>query len=282
MSNFVFLDAEAARDATIYGNKAANLAAAVGAGFAVPHGVCVPFDMPDQDISLGLPSMMTDIEGPWVARSSSVAEDSPNKSYAGIFETILGVDTLSELIESVMVVRMSRSTERQNDHRGTAGTASMGVLIQRLVRARAAGVAFTSDPVALEPMVIIEASMGLGKSVVDGTVTPDMYEFFPDGTPITTNLGVKRRRYDYEGGQIRETAIEAHDQVRATLSEEEARRVFMLAKQCEKFFGYPVDIEWAMDHDASLWLLQSRPITTIGGLRSLEQGGSPHQTDKLV
>ena len=115
----------------------------------------------------------------------------------------------------------------------------MAVVVQKMVEPKKSGVLFTADPVQRRrDQMIAEAVFGLGEQVVSGQVTPDHYVLDRDG-------GVKRERL-VSGG---------------VLDEDELRELAAMGKRLERHFGKPQDIEWAIDD--RLYLLQSRPVTTL-------------------
>jgi len=146
------------------------------------------------------------------------------------------------------------------------GEEAMGVVVMGLVPSDAAGIAFTAHPVTGEGnLVVINASWGLGESVVSGRVTPDSFV-------IEKGSLVLRERQIFE----KELAIYAHPDGSGTIekvltperartpsiSDEEARAIAVLSCEIEVRHGRPQDVEWGI-HDGRIFLLQARPITTI-------------------
>jgi len=239
----VTLDDPACEARALAGNKAANLAALRRAGFEVPPGVVVPADalgvadeLP-QTIQAALRNVPERLgSGPWAVRSSSTAEDSEQASFAGQFETVLGVN-VDELAGAVLRVGQSGSSDRVKAYAGDRGPGSMAVLIQPMIAAEAAGVAFTADPVTGRHRTVIEAVAGLGERLVSGAATPERWSVEEDGS-IEAPAGA--------------TVLDA----------EKARAIGDLARRVEEHLGRRQDIEWAIA-GGSLWLLQARPITTL-------------------
>jgi pyruvate,water dikinase len=240
----VSLDDPACEAPALAGNKAATLAVLHRAGFQVPPGVVVSADALS-GADNGLPPVVRAAlshvpgllgRGPWAVRSSSTAEDSEHASFAGQFETVLNVD-LGELADAVLRCWRSRLTDRVKVYRGERGTGSMSVLIQPMIAADAAGVAFTTDPVSGRHRTLIEAVEGLGERLVSGEATPERWTVQEDGS------------------------IEAPS-VATVLDTEKARAIGDLAGRVEEHLERPQDIEWAIA-DGTLWLLQARPITTL-------------------
>jgi pyruvate,water dikinase len=174
--------------------------------------------------------------GPWAVRSSSTAEDSEQASFAGQFETVLNVD-MSGLADAVLRCWRSARADRVKVYAGDRGPGSMAVLIQPMIAAEAAGVAFTTDPVSGQHRTVIEAVVGLGERLVSGSATPERWALEEDGSIQAPAAG---------------TALDA----------EQTRAIGDLARRVQEHQGRPQDIEWAIA-GGSLWLLQARPITTL-------------------
>jgi phosphohistidine swiveling domain-containing protein len=240
----VSLDDPACEAPALAGNKAATLAVLRRAGFEVPPGAVVPADaMTNLDDELPAPvraalARVPELlaPGPWAVRSSSTAEDTEAASFAGQFETVLGVEA-DGLADAVGHVWRSAFGDRAKAYRGGRASGSMAVLIQPMVAAAAAGVAFSTDPVSGRHRVVIEAVEGLGERLVSGTATPERWELGADG------------------------ALDAPS-VATVLNAEQAQAIGELARRVEDYFGRAQDIEWAIG-GGSLWLLQARPITTL-------------------
>jgi phosphohistidine swiveling domain-containing protein len=236
------------------GVKAANLGVAMAAGFPVPDGVVLTADALGhalsalQDDTRVPPSLERSIgevlerlgPGPVAVRSSGIAEDLAGASYAGQYETVLGVEGLGPVAAAVRRCWASGSAARvaAYDRGRSEGQPRMAVLIQRLVPADAAGVAFTANPVSgARDETLVSAVRGLGDRLVSGEVTPDEW--------IVRGDRAQRR------GE-RAEAIDAQT----------ARSIAQLARQLEALFGAPQDVEWALAGEA-LFVLQARPITAL-------------------
>ena len=238
------------------GAKAANLASLIHAGFNVPEGVILtseahvrfsgdpgkeslPVVLRDQ-----LADALAELEADTVAvRSSSPDEDLSDASFAGLYETVLDVQGLDEVETAVRRCWASASSPRVTAYREThdLNEAPMAVLIQRMVEAKAAGVAFSANPVTgARDEVIINAGKGRGDRLVAGEVSPD--EWLVRGE---------------------ETHCKAAPE--SAIDEAQARDIARLARSVESHFGNPQDIEWAIEGD-TLYLLQARPITSLPDL----------------
>ncbi len=235
------LDLEAATDRATAGGKASSLARAARAGHPVPAGFVVTAPA----AAVGARAIAAQVEtalsrlgdGPFAVRSSAVAEDGAARSFAGQLETELDVPR-AEVLAAVERCWASAASLRALRYAGE-GAGPTAVLVQRMVPADAAGVAFSADPKTGERGVtIIEAVRGLGDRLVSGAVTPERWRVSASGA---------------DRGRGAEEVV---------LSEASARRVAALAREQEELFGAPQDIEWAMRGD-DLFLLQSRPITAL-------------------
>lgn len=235
--NFLFPGTPGSR----LGGKGAALSKLGEAGFDVPAWFAVP---PEATWDKGtLTDALAQLgEGPFAVRSSATMEDGAGHSFAGQFETFLEVPSAA-VEQRIHEVRDSAKREAVLTYcreRGLPLPEPPTVLVQRMISPRCAGVAFSADPVSGQRSVaMISAVAGTGEKLVSGEV-------------------------DGENWRIGNTSLSS--QSGKLLSESEARRIATLARRCEKYFGRPQDIEWAIDGSGKLWLLQSRPITTLAAL----------------
>jgi phosphohistidine swiveling domain-containing protein len=245
----------------LVGTKAYNLARLVRGGFDVPPAIVVttlafsrwaaPMDRlpnrrgseapipPDIEQEV-LAAVATLRDGPLAVRSSATAEDLAEASFAGQYETTLGVQGRAAILAAVQRCWSSSFNEHVLAYRGTSpgGRTAMAVLIQELVPADTAGVAFTADPVSGDrSMTLVSAVRGLGERLVSGEASPD--EWVVSGGSATC-------RRSPEQAIDGDTAVE----------------IARLALRVEAFFGYPVDIEWAIARGRT-YLLQARAITAL-------------------
>lgn len=223
------------------GAKARNLGLLLRAGFRVPDGFVIPDPLGnpgrEREIEAGLRRLGP---GPFAVRSSALAEDGVESSFAGQLATTLGVTTTAEVIEAVYRSAASGSSPEAVAYAARTdreALASAGVIVQVMVQPETAGVMFTRHPVTGAEQVVIEAARGLGEAVVAGTVTPEAY--------LVDGVHVQVARH--WGGQLLTTA--------------QALAVAALGRDVESLFGCPQDIEWAIAGD-DIWVLQARPITT--------------------
>jgi pyruvate,water dikinase len=237
----------------LVGGKAAGLGEMIQLGLRVPEGFAVPpepdpsdgavldqtGEPADRDEAAAIVAAYEQLGGGAVAvRSSATVEDSPDASYAGQMTTELGVRGADAVLAAVERCRQSAGEERAVVYRRAQGDdrpVRMGVVVQRMVDAAVAGVLFTADPVTgRRTTMLVDAAPGLGTAVVDGASPVDHYVLAEDGW---TGSGCVPP---------------------ATLTELQA-----VGAKLQEHFGSPQDIEWAIDRDGTLWLLQTRPITTL-------------------
>jgi len=262
----ISLDDPAARDVRLSGGKAAALAALVAADFPIPEGFVIT-TLAEPDLIAGLAALEKRI-GPdavLAVRSSGYAEDSADSSFAGQFETVLAVKGAFEVSNAVARCFASFSNSRSGAYRENRQASGQGgaVIVQRLVEADAAGVAFTLDPLTgARDLVVIEANFGLGDSVVGGHVNPDGFTVTKRaGEIVLRRIGDKRVRSVVASSGSRLEPLPEHLSRQPSLSDEAIRTVADVARRVEEHHGGPVDIEWAWEN-GRVWVLQSRPVTT--------------------
>ncbi|MBV9658208.1 MAG: phosphoenolpyruvate synthase, partial [Verrucomicrobia bacterium] len=257
------------------GGKARALAELSRAGFPVPPWFAVLSDAGDADVAGALDATFSEQENNarFAVRSSALDEDSGAHSFAGQLESFLFVPR-AEVIRRVADVRASGRSERVLAYRRERGLADAdrppAVLVQRMIDAVAAGVAFSADPVSgRRGVAVVSAVWGLGSALVNGEADADTFRVSRAGEILTREIAHKARAHRArENGDGTETRINAESQAdRPALDDAQILAVADLARRCaQQFDGRPQDIEWAIDDAGKLWLLQSRPITSLGTL----------------
>ncbi len=194
-------------------------------------------------------------------RSSALQEDG-FFSFAGQFESILNVPR-SLVEERYKEVVASRFTPRALYYCQTKGFSyqelAMGVVVMKMVDARAAGVLYTADPRQGQRAAIVNAVCGLGSLAVGGQVEPDLYRV-EESRVVAQQAGEKERMHlpAAEGGIVE--AVTPPELGGLCLSEPEVLELTSLGARVEEFFGLPQDIEWALDATGAFYLLQTRPL----------------------
>lgn len=200
-------------------------------------------------------------------RSSGIDEDSAGSSFAGQHDTILDVRGARAVAAAVVAVRDSARSERARAYRtgqGLIGDSPIAVLVQQLVPADTSIVAFSVDPVRGDrERVMVNASFGLGESIVSGTVTPDTYVVRrSDRQIVERSIGSKERMTVAAPHGVRNVAVPTLLRGAAALSDDEVLAVATLALDLERELDHPVDIEAAFA-GGELYLLQCRPVTAV-------------------
>jgi rifampicin phosphotransferase len=258
------LDEAAAVDAALVGGKAATLAGLRAAGSPVPDGFVVPPWALDQALAAGglgedsasaqVASVPIDeglaarilgaaerLGAPFAVRSSGADEDGDDASHAGQYDSFLGVAGGAPLLRAIRACWASAFSDRARAYRSAHGLprqSRLAVLVQRLVPADAAGVAFTANPLTgARDEVVVSVVRGLGDRLVVGEMSPEDW---------VARQGVASRR------SAREGALDAA----------QARAVAELARRVQAHQGVPQDIEWAPS-GGQLFLLQARAVTAL-------------------
>ena len=291
--SIVWLEDTLCRDVSVVGAKAANLSR-MATRCTVPTAFCITgtaFDSPTTSDSLSAGPVHFAVQGagfdnevveayrtlgelcgvasPAVAvRSSAMDEDGADASFAGQHETYLNVVGSDAVLEAVRRCWASAFASRAVEYRHRRGCTRerihAAVLVQRMVPADVSAVAFTSDPVTHSPHeVLINASWGLGESIVGGTVMPDTYRVRKSDLTVTAVEIAEKRRMTVGTAQgSLEVDVPRFLRTQPALGEEQAVEVARLAISLEEEIGLPVDIECAFKCGI-LFLLQCRPITHV-------------------
>ncbi len=240
----VALDDPAAVDSSLTGGKAAALAKGRVAGLSSLPGVVLTTAFSDA-VDAGADVATHDAvreafdqaggdQRALVARSSSVVEDMATSSMAGQFESVIGISGFEAFVEAVTAVLVSRQ-------RAGAADQPIAVLVQPLIEPRYGGVMFGIDPVTgRTDRRIVSAVTGGPERLVSGEVDGSRYVLDPSTAKVldfAANDGPK-------------------------LPAADLRRLVELSTKVASVYGGPQDVEWAIDTDGQLWLLQSRPVTT--------------------
>lgn len=262
------------------GGKGAGLVRLLSAGLEVPEAWVIPATVSLDDSARSqcaeqeLPAWWAEVsaqypDAVWAVRSSAVAEDLEGASFAGVYETVLGVDSAAELAVAVKHCWAAIDESRATSYLATQqmGTdAGIALILQRMIRPRASGVMLTENPLApFGDDIVIDAAYGLGEAVVSGRTHPDHVVLHrTDGTVVTTLIGAKEIALEYvpEVLGLQERQVSQADRERCSLSDSDLTALHGLAAQVEKAIGPRRDLEWAIEAD-QLYVLQDRPITGL-------------------
>lgn len=206
---------------------------------------------------------------PFVAvRSSATAEDLPNASFAGEQDTYLNVHGRKQVIKKVQECYASLFTDRATYYRIKQNfpqeKVALSAAIQMMAFSKAAGVMFTVNvATGDDTKIMIEGSWGLGEYIVSGTVTPDNYLVDKKSMKIvdkTINKKVIELVRLPSGGTVEQKVPD--DLVNApALTDEQILELAGYAKEIENHYGCYMDMEWSLDQNDKLWLVQARPET---------------------
>ena len=191
-----------------------------------------------------------------VVRSSALVEDRFGSSFAGQFESFLGLENEADFITAVRscwgALWATRALRYMATHEIDPADTAMGILVQPLVSARASGGGLSESA---EGSMILSATWGLGSAIAQGEVTPDRYELSRDGALVNVTPG----RKDHQVGCVHTQAVPVAMVSEPCLIEQQATELGKLLRKVENLMGMPVEIEWAMD-DSGSQLLQARPL----------------------
>jgi len=223
------------------GGKAASLGELLAAGVRVPDGVVLTAaaaDMTSDERRWLLGAGAWDLgDGPFAVRSSGIAEDGVERSYAGIYETVLGVspDDLPAAVDRCLASAAAARVAQYEP----AGGGRMAVIIQRMVAPAAAGVALTADPINGDRgSCVVTAVRGVGERLVSGAAIGDEWV-------------------------VRAGRLTARRQPEQAIDRRQAMQVASEARRIAVARGTPQDVEWAIDAEGALWILQARPMTAL-------------------
>ena len=211
-------------------------------------------------------------------RSSATAEDLEDASFAGQQQTCLNVQGEEELLGSIRECYASLWGERAVSYRQATGydarPVALALVIQCMVNSDTAGVLFTQNPATGEKSeMLINASYGLGESVVSGAVNPDELLCLRDGQIIKQVIGNKKSMVVYGERQTMTVPVEEKKSKRLSLTPAQIKKLVNKGIEIETHYGMPMDIEWAFQGE-ELYILQARAITTIAET-GVEEGQMP-------
>ncbi len=210
-------------------------------------------------------------------RSSALGEDT-RLSFAGQYSTFLGVRQ-EEILESYKKVIAGKFSPKAIyyflSHELSESNLAMSVGCVSMLDARSAGVMYSSNPVQVSyenDFVIINSVYGLGKLLVDGSVTPDSFNVSKESQKIVQKIIAKKSKQlllKNDGGTSLTNLPDDFAEL-PSLSDDEILRLFEIARKIERHYGSPQDIEWAIDKSGELFILQTRPLRIIKQLSSME------------
>ncbi|NLX19413.1 MAG: hypothetical protein GXY53_09080 [Desulfobulbus sp.] len=201
-------------------------------------------------------------------RSSALHEDGEH-SFAGQYHSVLGVDRTG-LLGAYLEVCASKYSPEALLYRIHAGIsdedAAMAVVVQRMIDGVTSGVVYTRDPIATERgELLVHAVSGLGLALVSGETVPDTYCFAAGSlTPTEDPEAVRKHcQPDEKGESDKGASLHCRSGGASSLRRDQAVRIAQVSRDIEHFFGVPQDIEWAIDGEDNLYILQARPLAVM-------------------
>lgn len=274
------LSADTTRDGDLIGGKGLGLVRLLAAGLSVPDAWCIPAPVSLNEaehacLESELATWWSErgASGRWAVRSSAVAEDLADASFAGVYETVLGVDSLAALQAAVRSCWASLDNQRAQTYRGRDGVAqpetvtedgAIALILQRMLRPSTAGVLLTANPMRpFSPELAIDATWGLGEALVSGRTDPDHFVLDRvSGAVRERTLGAKQLETVWTEERVIEQDVDADRRAQFCLNDAELTELHALAVAVGERIGPCRDLEWAFA-DGALFVLQDRPITTL-------------------
>ena len=222
----------------------------------------------------------SDLNVPTAVRSSATGEDGSDASFAGIFDTFLGVSGPDRVVQAVQACWASLFTARAIAYRARRRISHrempMAVGVVELVHARSSGVAFSVHPVSgKRDRVVVESNWGWGEAVVQGLVTPDGFEVGKaDRRILRRHVNDKKvvSAFDFALGRVTETDMPNRLRGRLSLDDEQLLAVVDAVLAVEAHYGYPVDVEWVIARHRRpgdpVSIVQTRPVTVVEPVRT--------------
>lgn len=264
-------------DVNSVGGKGASLGEMTKADIQVPLGFVVTAQTHQKFINDSIPVDVIDeilkafdeLDSQRVAvRSSAIAEDSSQASWAGQLETYLNVSR-DNLIDKIRECWNSIKSERALSYAGGQDLSEdklfVAVVVQKMIESNASGVMFTVNPISKDPdEIMIEAGFGLGELLVQGLITPDNFILNKDTLELKSkDIQAQDNMLVFQDGGNKEIAIPEDKKNEQAISDQIIKELAEMGKRIEAHYGKPQDIEWAIDDEDKIWILQSRPITTL-------------------
>lgn len=265
------------------GPKMGRLGELMRRGGQVPDGFVVTADAAHADddqvvseVAAAYARLCGQSHQPVAVRSSAVDEDGAKASFAGVYESYLGLRGADDVMAAVRACWSAADSERAIRYRdqmaGGGAAAPMAVGVMLLVPARSSGVVFTVDPITgRDDRYVIEATFGFGEPVVQGFVVPDRIELAAtDGRLLRYEPGDKRIALTYEDGEMNRLELPAELAGAPALTAEEVAVLYDGVRAVVEIAGEHVDCEWALDHRGRAWIVQWRPVTALPEIDGLD------------
>ncbi len=204
-------------------------------------------------------------------RSSAVGEDGSDRSFAGIYESVLNVRGVEHVLEAVKRVWVSTFAQRVIAYRRALEldplTSGMAVIVQTMIDPRQAGVMLTCSPATGDPhVVVINATYGVGEALLSEGFPADAFVVGKDSLEIAARTIADKREqlvFDERTRGLIRTPVDPADWLRSSLDDEQLRQLTRIGMSIERNCGRPQEIEFAFDRAGKLFVLQTRPVTNV-------------------
>lgn len=261
-----------AGDISLVGGKACTLGEMLHYGIPIPSGFVITTNAFHDGMSNALAKKILEaFDGLGVdrvaVRSSAIAEDSQAASWAGQLDSFLNT-TREKLIDAIEdcwnSIKSDHATVYANKQRVTEAQLAVAVIVQVMVDSEISGVLFTANPInQSENEYVVESVLGLGELLVQGAVTPETLIIDADtGKVVQRKIHRQNKMLIYQNGENVVVPLPEKNNQQEILKDHQLSTLHKNTKQIADYFGQPQDIEWAFAED-SLYILQSRPITTL-------------------
>lgn len=221
-------------------------------------------------------------DGYYAVRSSAVAEDLEDASFAGQLDSFLNIkkeNILENIIKCWASYWNSHAVKYRHDSSighldSELAATGIAVIVQKMVDADISGVTFTANPVNGSNEIVIESTWGLGEAIASGLVTPDIFVLNREGNIIEKTIKTKKKGYFRKDDANTLVTINEEDRKRPSLNHALLKELFKMGLELEKYFDGAQDIEWAIECNkedqkfdeisiSNIYILQSRPVTTL-------------------
>jgi phosphoenolpyruvate synthase/pyruvate phosphate dikinase len=257
-----------ASDISLVGGKAKSLGDLLRAGFTTQGGFVITtaaFKGMDNELEREILEAFDKLKVDYVAiRSSATSEDGKKDAWAGQLDTFLNINR-GELIETIQKSWAAINSERAKSYAKAKNikAGKMAVIVQPMLQSDIAGIAFSAHPVTQNKnQTVIEAGLGLGEAIVSGEVTPDTFIVDKKSGRILEKHISNQAKKLIQGKSGKSEWQDVLEGNKQKLSDEKTNELTQTVAELEKFYGFPVDVEWLIK-DNTLFIMQSRPITTL-------------------
>lgn len=265
------------KDINQVGGKGASLGEMTQAGISVPSGFVITTQVYQKFINEQIPVDVREkilkafnslVVERVAVRSSAVAEDSSQASLAGQLETFLNIkkeDLIDRLRDCWNSIKSERALAYIAEQNLSQDKLAVAIVVQKMVDSQSSGVVFTVNPITKNPNeIMIEAGLGLGEALMQGLITPDNFIINKKTLEIKNqDIQIQETMLASIDGENIEVAVPDDKKDKPAITDGKVIELAKLAIGIENHYQTPQDIEWAIDNQDKIWILQSRPITTL-------------------